>query len=198
MNARLSKGLVVALLIWGSTAIANAQDANTPVVTIETDEGAIVVALYRDVAPITVDNFLTYVDSSYYDGGEFFRTVRDDNQPDNPIKIDVIQGRAADGHVNAFPAVAIERTRDTGLHHGDGVISMARSGPDTATSHFFICIGDQPELDFGGKRNPDGQSFAAFGIVIKGMDVVKRIHRRKATAQSLDPPVRIQSIRQME
>ncbi len=69
---------------------------------------------------------------------------------------------------------------------------MARDAPDSAQDHFFICVGDQPELDFGGKRNPDGQGFAAFGRVIKGMDIVRKIHASPAKGQQLDPPIRIQ------
>jgi peptidyl-prolyl cis-trans isomerase A (cyclophilin A) len=69
---------------------------------------------------------------------------------------------------------------------------MARLGPDTATQSFFICIGDQPELDFGGERNPDGQGFAAFGRVVAGMDLVRAIHASPADGQQLDPPVPIQ------
>ena len=72
---------------------------------------------------------------------------------------------------------------------------MARDGPDTATSDLFICIGDQPELDFGGKRNPDGQGFAAFGRVLRGLDIVRQIQRSKAVDQGLTPPVTILSIR---
>ena len=88
--------------------------------------------------------------------------------------------------------ILIERTRDTGLRHLDGTLSMARLGPDTATQSFFICVGDQPELDFGGKRNPDGQGFAAFGQVVEGMDVVRAIHVSAAEGQKIDPPVLIQ------
>ena len=90
-----------------------------------------------------------------------------------------------------MPSIAIERTCDTGLRHTDGVISMARDGPDTATHHFFICVGDLPELDFGGKRNPDGQGFAAFGRVVTGMDVVRKTHGSPADGQRLTPPIRI-------
>ncbi len=198
--------LLVSFLFCVSNGIVLAQDGNTPdstagdipIVTIETEAGDIIVALYRDLAPISVNNFMAYVDSSYFDDGVFFRTVRDNNQPKNPVKIDVIQGRAMQDHVNAFPSISIERTKDTGLAHTDGVISMARSGPDTATSHFFICVGDQPELDFGGERNADGQGFAAFGTVIAGMDVVKKIHQMPANNQTLTPPVRIISIMQIE
>jgi peptidyl-prolyl cis-trans isomerase A (cyclophilin A) len=75
---------------------------------------------------------------------------------------------------------------------------MARDGPDTATSDFFICIGDQPELDFGGKRNPDGQGFAAFGRVVKGMDVVKKIQGAEADGQTLKPPVKIVKVKRLD
>jgi peptidyl-prolyl cis-trans isomerase A (cyclophilin A) len=71
---------------------------------------------------------------------------------------------------------------------------MARWGPGSATSEFFICVGDQPELDYGGKRNPDLQGFAAFGEVTEGMDVVKRIHSIDAPGQYLDKPVVILQI----
>jgi peptidyl-prolyl cis-trans isomerase A (cyclophilin A) len=68
---------------------------------------------------------------------------------------------------------------------------MARAGPDTATSDFFVCVGDQPELDHGGRRNPDGQGFAAFGRVVRGMDVIRRIHAAPADGQTLAPPIPI-------
>jgi peptidyl-prolyl cis-trans isomerase A (cyclophilin A) len=87
----------------------------------------------------------------------------------------------------------LERTRDTGIKHLEGTLTMARDGPDTAQDSFSICIGDQPELDFGGRRNPDGQGFAAFGRVIRGMDVVRRIQTLPAEKQQLVPPVKIQN-----
>src|SRR3989440_8804620 len=90
-----------------------------------------------------------------------------------------------------FEPIKLERTNQTGLKHVNGAISMARLGADTATSDFFVCIGDQPELDYGGKRNPDGQGFAAFGKVVKGMDVVKEIQAAPAEGQTLKPPVKI-------
>jgi peptidyl-prolyl cis-trans isomerase A (cyclophilin A) len=165
----------------------------TPVrVLIQTEKGDIEVELSAAQAPITVANFLKYVDAKFYDGGQFHRTVKPDNQPDNKIKIEVIQaGINPEKAKQEFAAIKLERTRDTKLSHKDGTISMARDGPDTATSDFFICIGDQPELDFGGKRNPDGQGFAAFGQVVKGMDVVKKIQTAPAEGQMLMPPVKI-------
>lgn len=164
---------------------------------IETSLGEILVELRGDRAPRTVENVLRYVDGGHFEGGEFHRTVHDGNQPTDSVRIEVIQGRAAPDRPG-FPPIALERTRDTGLEHLDGTLSMARAGPDTATSSFFICIGDQPELDFGGRRNPDGQGFAAFGQVLRGMDVVRAIHASPAEGQQLTPPIRILSIRRAD
>ena len=192
------------LIVWAGLlalqavpgAPAPAADPPGPVrVLIRAEKGDIEVELDAAKAPVTVANFLRYVDGPFYDGGRFHRTVRPDNQPDNPVKIDVVQaGINPDRVRDEFPPIKLERTRDSRLAHKDGTISMARDGPDTATSDFFICIGDHPELDFGGKRNPDGQGFAAFGRVVKGMDVVRKIQAAPAEGQSLTPPVKIQRV----
>jgi peptidyl-prolyl cis-trans isomerase A (cyclophilin A) len=154
--------------------------------------GEIELLLDTTRAPATAANFLKYVENGFYQGGRFHRTVTMDNQPNNKVLIEVIQGginpeRRSEG----YPAIELERTHVTGLSHRDGTLSMARGGPDTATSDFFICIGDQPSLDFGGKRNPDGQGFAAFGRVIRGMEVVKKIQAAPAEGQRLTPAVKI-------
>jgi peptidyl-prolyl cis-trans isomerase A (cyclophilin A) len=161
-------------------------------VLIQTEHGDIELQLEPAKAPITTANFLRYVDGKFYDGGLFHRTVKLDKQPDNKIRIEVIQGGMNPAREKeAFPPIKLERTIRTKLTHQNGVISMARDGPDTATSDFFICIGDQPSLDFGGQRNPDGQGFAAFGKVTKGMDVVKQIQSAPAAGQKLTPPIKI-------
>jgi peptidyl-prolyl cis-trans isomerase A (cyclophilin A) len=179
----------VALLL---ATLARADDARPVRIVIETEKGNIEVELNAAKAPNTVANFLKYVDGKFYDGGQFHRTVTPDNQPDNKVKIEVIQaGINAAKPKDEYPPIKLERTRDTKLAHKNGTISMARELSDTATSDFFICIGDQPELDFGGKRNPDGQGFAAFGRVVKGMDVVKKIQQSPANGQTLKPPVKI-------
>jgi len=185
----------LAFLLLAQTATASAQPPRpAPRVIIETDAGGIEVEIDAAAAPRTAENFLRYVDDRFYDGTSFYRVVTPDNQPDNLVKIEVIQG-GADGTRATRDPIAIERTSLTGLKHLDGTISMARNGPDTATSEFFICIGAQPELDFGGRRNPDGQGFAAFGRVVSGMDVVRKIQRSAVSAQRLTPPVAIASIR---
>ena len=164
-----------------------------PRVQIDTALGGLTVELDAVGAPITTANFLRYVLEGLYSDGEFFRTVTQANQPDDTIKIAVIQAGASPAvEDEGFEPIPIERTRDTGIRHIDGTVSMARSGPDTATHSFFICVGDQPELDFGGKRNPDGQGFGAFGRVVEGMELVREIHAMPADGQRLDPPFRIQ------
>jgi peptidyl-prolyl cis-trans isomerase A (cyclophilin A) len=166
-----------------------------PAVLIKTDLGNIIIKIFADQAPVTAANFLRYVDAGLYKGASFYRVVRLDNQPNNTIKIEVIQGGLGFSDENRpFPPIEHETTANTGILHKDGVISMARSAPGTATSEFFICVGDQPELDFGGKRNPDGQGFAAFGRVIEGMDVVRKIQQRPDDNQMLTQPVVIQNI----
>ena len=164
-------------------------------VRVETDRGVFDLSLDSVHAPATVTNFLHYVDRGDYDGGTFFRTVTLENQPNDSVRIEVIQGginpQAQDV---TYSPILLERTDATGLRHFNGAISMARSSPHSATWSFFICIGDQPELDFEGKRNPDGQGFAAFGKVVKGMDVVRKINTSKSAGQSLEPPIRIRRI----
>jgi len=167
-----------------------------PRVRIETELGRIVIEVSVSRAPVTAANFLRYVDAGLYDGTTFFRTVTLDNQPEDAVRIEVVQGGTVDDG-RAFPAIPHETTDRTGLRHVDGGVSMARSAPGSATSSFFICINDQPDLDFGGRRNPDGQGFAAFGRVAEGMDVVRRIQRGPAAGQQLTPPVRIVSVRRV-
>ena len=184
----------IAVLLTISFAwVASAQEDVR--VLIETELGEVVIEVDREHAPKTADNFLAYVDGGFYVTGQFHRTVTMDNQPENDVKIEVIQASAnVERKPEEFPPVALEPTTVTGLRHVDGAISMARDEPDSATSSFFLCIGDQPELDYGGKRNPDGQGFAAFGRVVSGMDVVKKIQMSPQDEQRLMPPVRIHAI----
>jgi peptidyl-prolyl cis-trans isomerase A (cyclophilin A) len=187
-------GILLIALVASSGAAQS--DTGAPRVVVQTELGDIEIEVDSGRAPITAANFLKYVDLKHYDGGTFHRTVKMDNQPDNQIKIEVIQaGVNADRAKEGFPPIALERTNKTGLLHKDGAVSMARGAPDSATSGFFICINDQPSLDFGGMRNPDGQGFAAFGRVVRGMDVVRRIQRAPNTdAQRLTPPIAIIAI----
>lgn len=188
------KAALATLLVLLATAGQNAP----VVVVLETEKGTIELEIDAARAPITAANFLKYVDGRFYDGGVVNRAVRADNTTRQDVKIEVIQFQIDPARRSEqFPPIALERTSVTGLKHVDGVISMARSGPDTATGSFFIAIGNQPELDFGGKRNADGQGFAAFGRVTRGMDVVKAIQAAptgKAGAygtETLEPPIKV-------
>src|SRR5205085_8786337 len=139
------------------------QPATTVIVVFETGKGTLEIEVDAAHAPLSAANFLKYVDGGFYDGGAINRAVRPDNTVRHDVEIQVIQFQIARARQrDQFPPVPLERTSVTGLKHVDGAVSMARSGPDTATGSFSIVIGDQPEMDFGGKRNPDGQGFAVF------------------------------------
>jgi peptidyl-prolyl cis-trans isomerase A (cyclophilin A) len=186
---KISLSLIVLLFLITNL---NAQKKETCI--IKTSLGDITVELYPKKAPITVANFLKYVDAHLYDNTTFFRSVTLNNQPKDSVKIEVIQGGEVDS-TKVFAAIPLERTSITDVLHKNGAISMARDTPDSATCSFFICINDQPTLDFGGKRNKDGQGFAAFGKVTKGMDLVKKIQQlHPEQDQYFKPPVLILSI----
>jgi len=187
------------LLINISTA---AEELTTVNVEMTTSLGVIEMEIYTDAAPITATNFMRLVDGSHMDGGSFYRAVSPENDNGSPI-ISVIQGGLGNAE-SPFPPIAHETTADTGLLHVDGAVSMARADVGTASTELFICIGDQPALDFGAARNPDGQGFAVFGRVVRGMDVVNAIHTQPANTptesaymagQILEEPVAIISIR---
>ncbi|NQU33464.1 MAG: peptidylprolyl isomerase [Bacteroidetes bacterium] len=165
---------------------------NNPTIVIETELGNITIELYEKQAPITTQNFIKYIAEKRYLGATFYRVVTLDNQKNSKIKIEVIQGGLyEDDHPQALPPIVHENTNVTGILHKDGVISMARYEAGTATFEFFICVGDQPSLDFGGSRNSDNHGFAAFGKVIGGMDVVRKIHKQPDSAQYLVPRIPI-------
>ncbi|MBW8302997.1 MAG: peptidylprolyl isomerase [Brevundimonas sp.] len=177
-----------------SACASTADGADRPRVVLETDAGRMVVELELERAPLTVCNFLSYVTDGDYAGGSFFRTVVSSTNA-NPNPIDVIQAATPRGSDDDLrPPIPLERTRDTGLAHTAGAISMARDGPDTATSSFFIVTQDTPSLDFSGGRNPDGQGFAVFGRLVEGLDVARRIQMSPADAEEqLTPPVMIRT-----
>ena len=181
-----STGLVPAMFALSLAALSPvaARSQSTVVVHIETDFGTITAEIHTVRAPVTATNFLAYVDMGMYTGGTFYRAVRLDNQPNDDVKIEVIQGGTdRSRRDDQLPPIPMEPTGETGILHLDGVLSMARGGSDSARGEFFICIGPQPELDQGGRRNPDGWGFAAFGRVIEGMDVVRLIQAMETDGQ---------------
>jgi peptidyl-prolyl cis-trans isomerase A (cyclophilin A) len=195
---KIVAALVLSAVVTASALVSTQSKAVR--VRVQTELGDIVIEVDPVKAPLTTANFLKYVDGGHYDGGMFHRTVKMDNQPESTVKIEVIQaGVNPDRAKEGFAAIPLERTSVTGILHKDGVVSMARGAPDSATSGWFVCINDQPSLDFGGNRNPDGQGFAAFGRVITGMDVVRKIQAAPSStnrttntkAQRLTPAIKI-------
>jgi peptidyl-prolyl cis-trans isomerase A (cyclophilin A) len=198
MTARaLRLAVCLAVLIVSTPAAQQPElQPGEVLVRLETPLGAIDLAIDTKRAPITAANFLKYVDGGFYDGGRFHRATRPDNYtpaPPNRPMMQVIQaGINPERRAEAFPPIPLERTSATGLRHIVGTVSMARSpAADSARSDFFICLDDQPSLDFGGLRFEDGQGAAAFGRVVAGMDVVRRIQQQRVEKQALTPPVPI-------
>lgn len=180
--------------------LADAHAAET-LVRVETALGAFVIAVDPAVAPVTVANFLAYVDAGQLDGGSVYRLVNLGNQPpETRHRIEVVQwGRGqgrkpGDDTPSPRPPIAHETTAQTGLTHRDMTVSMARLAPGSASAEFFICIGDQPSLDFGGGRNPDGQGFAAFGRVVAGQEVVRALHARAGAGQFLQEAIPVRRV----
>lgn len=205
-HTRISRRTVLAgMASWGVSTplLARAIRPGEVPVVLTTARGTIEVAVDVRHAPISAGDFLKYVDRRLFDGAAFYRTVRPENDF-NPVQIDVIQGGLTD-EKRFLPPIPHEPTSKTGLHHRNGTISIARDAPGTGSAGaFFICIGPQPQLDFGGKRNPDGQGFAAFGQVVRGMDVVRAIWSSKTAppdgkmgGQKLTPPIGILSARRV-
>jgi peptidyl-prolyl cis-trans isomerase A (cyclophilin A) len=157
-------------------------------VRIVTPLGGITVRVFPARAPVTAGDFLEHVAAKLYEGATFYRAVRHDNDS-NPCKITVLQGGVMDMSAS-FGGLVHESTFVTGLRHVDGAVSAARLEPGSGTSaSFFICVGDQSELDFGGFRHPDGQGYAVFGQVTEGMDIVRKIHALPTVAQAPHPVI---------
>jgi peptidyl-prolyl cis-trans isomerase A (cyclophilin A) len=171
-----------------------------PRVVLQTADGPITIELAADKAPVTCANFLRYVDAKRFDGGVFYRALKLSPQPPAGL----IQGGVKNDPAKAFPPIAHESTKTTGLSHKDGTVSMARYDPGTATSEFFICVGDIPSLDADPSQPGDNAGFAAFGHVVDGMEAARRILAAPVSAtagegsmkgQMLDPEVAIVSAR---
>jgi peptidyl-prolyl cis-trans isomerase A (cyclophilin A) len=171
-----------------------------PHILIHSRAGDIEIELYPAQAPKSVAAFLSYIDSGFYKRASFYRVLNDENQPSGSPKSELIQGgiwKTDHKKAVSLPGIPHETTQQTHILHKDGTISLARTAPGTASSEFFICVGDQPGFDYGGENNPDGQGYAAFGKVVKGMDVVKDIYALPEDDQSFDPPIAISGIERL-
>ena len=183
------KIIIVSLMAIATVSLQAATDIVPPVVVvIKTTEGDITIEVYPDKAPHTSASFLTAVDTHHFDhDGAIYRVLTPENDTFSPA-LELIHGGIMDKS-KSLPRIFHETTEQTGLLHRDGTISLGRPLGSTGTgSTFFICIGDQPSLDFGGKRYADGQGFAAFGRVVQGMDIVRRIQSMKTQTASADNP----------
>jgi peptidyl-prolyl cis-trans isomerase A (cyclophilin A) len=204
----IGAGLLAALPVAALAQVAPAAPPAAPAVpakppvyvAIDTPQGRIVIELAVAQAPLTTANFLRYVDRKLYDKATFFRASRAPGAVDYGLIQGGLQG------IGALPPVAHEPTSQTGLKHTDGAVSIARTAPGTATSDFFICIGDAPYLDANPAGTGDNLGFAAFGRVVQGMDVAKKILALPTPGkainpvmkgQILDPPVPITSARRI-
>jgi peptidyl-prolyl cis-trans isomerase A (cyclophilin A) len=184
-------------LLLSTIVLSCNQPANkNPHVLIVTSYGDVEVELYPDKAPKTVAAFLSYVDSGFYKNSSFYRVL-------------LVEGLSTDGNVGlvqggiwqtndklhpAIPGIPHESTKQTGLSHTSGAISLARTTPGTGSTEFFICIGDQTQFDYGNENLGDKEGFAAFGSVIKGMSVVRKIQLEKSHDQHFDTKIVIEKI----
>jgi len=153
---------------------------------LRTDLGDLLLQVYVLRAPLSSEAFLRYVDDGRYNGAPFCRTVRPGNDRGTPPAA-LVQATIMDS-TGIHPRVAHEDTAVTGIGHLDGTVSLARLEPGSASpADFFICIGEQPSLDFGGRRAADGQGFAAFGRLIEGFELIRRIHTAPTLPDAPDP-----------
>lgn len=179
-------------------ALAPTVPATAVRVVVTTSDGSITLALDKDHAPKTTANFLRYVDQKRLDGVTFYRAMKLGNG------VGLIQGGLKGDPKRILPPVAHEPTTVTGLTHDDATISLARYAPGTATADFFITVGAIPYLDADPARAGDNQGFAAFGHVVEGMDVVRRILEAPTSltegagamkGQMIAAPIRILTVR---
>lgn len=171
-----------------------------PHLLMETKYGDIEVELYPDKAPQTVAAFLSYVDQELFKDASFYRVLNADNQETDAPKADLIQGgiwQTNPDKLSRLKGIPHESTKRTGILHKTGTLSLARDAPGTANSEFFIVVGDQPGYDSGGANNPDHLGYAAFGRVVRGMDVVMMLYNKPAKGQDFDPPIPIYNIKRL-
>jgi peptidyl-prolyl cis-trans isomerase A (cyclophilin A) len=186
---------VYAVLILFCLIFCAGKKYANPRVEIETRSGDIEVELFPANAPKSVAAFLSHVDSGYYKNASFYRALNDDNQPTGNAGTAILQGGIwKTKHDFHLPGIVHEDTRKTKLTHANGTISFAREAPGTASTEFFICIGDQPGFDYGGLNNPDGQGYAAFGRVVKGMNLIMQWYSRPTNGDLLERPIDIVNI----
>lgn len=189
------------LFILVTTCFISCSQSNDkePHVVIKTEYGDIELELYPEKAPATVAAFMANIKAGNYKDVSFYRVLKNDNLPEE-YNQGLIQGgvfQAKPALVPGLKKVPHESPRQTGLSHESGTISMARTTPGSATSEFFICIGDQKQFDSSSRGNSDGLGYAAFGKVVEGMKVIRKIQNGKSTGEQFNSPVKISNIKKL-
>jgi peptidyl-prolyl cis-trans isomerase A (cyclophilin A) len=167
----IHRTVLAGLLLLAPQAVSAAAEVR---VRLDTEMGPVVVAVDTARAPVTARNFLAYVDQHRFDGTFFYRVVRGDRNP----RTGMVQGGISNDMTRMLKPIAHEPTSRTGLRHVDGTLSMARDDPGTATGDFFIVVGPGAYLD-ASKGDP---GYAAFGHVVSGMPLVRRILAQPTSA----------------
>jgi peptidyl-prolyl cis-trans isomerase A (cyclophilin A) len=189
------------ILALALSGCAQPRKYRDPTIDIQTYFGDILVELYPQKAPETVAAFLSYVDSGYYKNTSFYRVLKKEDQSMNVAKTQLIQGGL--WHTNfkkqqTIPGIPLETTKQTGILHTEGVISLARSeDANSGNTEFFICMDNEPDYDYGGEASPDKKGYVTFGRVIEGMKFVRQIHDQPDFETNFNPPIKILNIVRM-
>lgn len=201
MRYNFSKCALLVFIIVVYSCTQTHKTYSKPTVDIETYYGDIIVELYPEKAPKTVAAFLSYVDSGYYKNTSFYRVLKKDDQAMNVAKTQLIQGGLWHTKFKlqqTIPGIPLETTKQTGILHQYGVISLARNADDNSgNTEFFICLDDEPDYDYGGDASPDKKGYATFGKVIEGMQYVRQIHQQPDTATTFYPAIKILDIKRL-
>jgi len=172
-----------------------------PTIDIQTYFGDIIVELYPEKAPKTVAGFLSFVDSGYFKNTSFYRILTKDDESMNAAKTNLIQGGLWQTKLKLqqkLPGIPLETTKQTGILHKAGIISLARGVEENSgNTEFFICLDSEPDYDYGGDASPDKKGYATFGKVISGMKYVKQIHQQPEFETNFLPPIKIINIKRL-
>jgi len=201
MFPKFSKYIFLIIIIASVGCNQSKKKYAEPTIDIETYYGDIIVELYPEKAPKTVAAFLSYVDSDYYKNTSFYRVLKREDQAMNVDKADLIQGglwQTKFKKQQTIPGIPLETTKQTGILHTEGVISLARNeDPNSGNTEFFICMDDEPDYDYGGDASPDKKGYVTFGKVIDGMKYVKQIHEQPDFETNFTPSIKIINIKRL-
>lgn len=184
--------IVVLLFCISLLAACSNKKSEFPHIVIQTNYGDIEAELYPAKAPKTVAAFLSYIDKDFYKNTTFYRVLKDEEMPTD-YNSGLIQGGVWP-NLKSVAGIDHESTKKSGLSHTSGTLSMARTGVGTATTEFFICIGEQTSLDAGRSGTADSLGFAAFGKVTKGMSIVRKIQATRSTGDQFNEKIKIANI----